>query len=207
MVARAGVVRQRAASQVSRHRGRHQAARQRRQALHEQGRSRQVHCSRACHDLLCASTSGAGRAFELQYLVIVIVVVVVGVVVTMLTTIDQHQFIGIAEWGNTTYLVTEFVPGGDLKRYLRQTDLELPWAVRISVACDVAKALAFLHRKNIMHRDIKSKNVLVCLIHCFDDDGADDDIDMARDHSRSHSCGYHQMIHWPIDRPAMASQG
>ncbi|KAL6075750.1 putative Serine/threonineprotein kinase [Balamuthia mandrillaris] len=71
------------------------------------------------------------------------------------------QFIGVCEYDSFVYLITEYVPGGDLRRYLKDRALEMTWKLRVQVACDVAKAMAFLHSKRIMHRDLKSKNLLV----------------------------------------------
>jgi serine/threonine protein kinase len=39
--------------------------------------------------------------------------------------------------------------------------VEIGWKLRVQIAADVARAMAFLHSKKIMHRDLKSKNLLV----------------------------------------------
>jgi serine/threonine protein kinase len=71
------------------------------------------------------------------------------------------QFIGVSSHDVYLYLVTEYVPGGDLRRYLKNPLTEIPWKLRVQIALDVARAMAFLHSKKIMHRDLKSKNLLV----------------------------------------------
>jgi len=72
------------------------------------------------------------------------------------------QFIGLVEHDGYIYLVTEYVPGGDLRKYLKRTeDVKMSWDLRVDIALDVARAMAFLHSKGVMHRDIKSKNILV----------------------------------------------
>ena len=59
------------------------------------------------------------------------------------------------------HVVTEFIEGGHLWKLLKKKDKALPWHVRLHLAVEIAKAITFLHAKNIMHRDLKSENVLV----------------------------------------------
>jgi serine/threonine protein kinase/TPR repeat protein len=40
-------------------------------------------------------------------------------------------------------------------------ELPFEWKQRISYACDIAQGVAYLHSRNILHRDIKAMNVLV----------------------------------------------
>lgn len=47
------------------------------------------------------------------------------------------------------YLVMELVQGRDLEAILRP---KIPLATRIAIAVDVARALRFMHSRNIMHR-------------------------------------------------------
>ena len=49
------------------------------------------------------------------------------------------------------YIVTEFMDQGDLRTHLK-SPRPLPWGWRINVATDVARGMAFLHSKKIMHR-------------------------------------------------------
>lgn len=69
--------------------------------------------------------------------------------------------IGVAEKDNDLYLVTEYCEGGDLCKYLRDAKVNLPWGIRVRMASDIACAMAYLHAKNITHRDLKSQNCLV----------------------------------------------
>jgi len=62
---------------------------------------------------------------------------------------------------NDFYLVTEYCDPGDLCKYLRDPHVNLPWGIRVRMASDIASAMAYLHAKNITHRDLKSQNCLI----------------------------------------------
>ena len=59
-------------------------------------------------------------------------------------------------------LITEYMDRGSLFSVLH-SDRELKWEVRLQFAIDIAKGLLYLHSRSppIIHRDIKSLNVLV----------------------------------------------
>lgn len=73
------------------------------------------------------------------------------------------QFMGltISDDDGRTFMVTEFVSGGSLKKLLDSSTSEMPWTLRISVALDLARAASYLASKGLVHRDIKSENVLL----------------------------------------------
>ncbi|KAJ1551971.1 hypothetical protein HK405_013203, partial [Cladochytrium tenue] len=58
-------------------------------------------------------------------------------------------------------LVTEFVPGGNVKDWITDLSRELNDRMKVSIAIDVARAMAYLHAHGIIHRDLKSENLLV----------------------------------------------
>lgn len=59
-------------------------------------------------------------------------------------------------------IVTEFCAGGTLFRLLHERQrLQFDWEQRRRVALDVAKGMNFLHRRRVIHRDLKSLNVLL----------------------------------------------
>jgi len=71
------------------------------------------------------------------------------------------QFIGLTDKGNEFCLVTEFISGGTLRKLLKDRSINIPWPLRVQIAVDIASAMTYLHSRKIMHRDLKSKNLLV----------------------------------------------
>jgi serine/threonine protein kinase len=65
---------------------------------------------------------------------------------------------GIEETGEGPFLVLEYLPGGTLREKLQTADLPIRQAIEWAV--QVAEGLAHAHRHGIVHRDIKSSNVL-----------------------------------------------
>lgn len=69
---------------------------------------------------------------------------------------------GICHSPTSYSLVMEYMCGGSLTQVLRGPEM-LSWSERHSIAWDIAKGLAFLHKLEpmIIHRDIKSHNILL----------------------------------------------
>ena len=64
-------------------------------------------------------------------------------------------------WEKQSYaMVMELMPKASLY-HLLHTGQELPWNVRYSIAQDMAYGLRLLHENKILHRDLKSLNVLL----------------------------------------------
>ena len=62
----------------------------------------------------------------------------------------------------TPFLVEELMVEGSLKGFLRSPQNRgLPWAQKVSFACDVARGMHHIHSLGHLHRDLKSGNVLV----------------------------------------------
>eukprot|EP01114_Cavostelium_apophysatum_P016435 TRINITY_DN4674_c0_g1_i1.p1 TRINITY_DN4674_c0_g1~~TRINITY_DN4674_c0_g1_i1.p1 ORF type:complete len:333 (+),score=76.53 TRINITY_DN4674_c0_g1_i1:111-1109(+) len=71
------------------------------------------------------------------------------------------QFIGFSIHSSGLYVVTEYVPGGDLTVYIDNFNMDFKWKDIMKVLIQVGQAMAYLHAKNILHRDLKCSNLLV----------------------------------------------
>lgn len=62
-------------------------------------------------------------------------------------------------------IVSEFCEGGTVFQLLHERqDLELSWRQRLRVAVDTAKGMNFLHCRRVVHRDLKSLNLLLASV-------------------------------------------
>jgi serine/threonine protein kinase len=51
--------------------------------------------------------------------------------------------------------------GGDLSAILSKSAVDIPWKLRVTIAKDAISAIAWLHENDLIHRDIKTENILV----------------------------------------------
>jgi predicted Ser/Thr protein kinase len=81
----------------------------------------------------------------------------------MMSKVSHHphivQLIGVVRDAEHVGLVMNFCSGGSL--YKNLTEHRLDEAAKIRALREVASALAFLHRLNIVHRDVAARNVLL----------------------------------------------
>ena len=69
------------------------------------------------------------------------------------TIFDYHEDDG------TFYIAMQYIEGKNVREFVDGRPLELPTALQIEI--QVCDALAYAHKKNIIHRDIKAGNVMV----------------------------------------------
>lgn len=81
----------------------------------------------------------------------------------MLGRLDHENLVRAFDAGYDAmvyYLVTELVPGIDLKRQIQKTGV-MDEATAASVIAQAAKGLAYAHDQGLVHRDVKPGNLLV----------------------------------------------
>ncbi|KAF3664116.1 putative Fanconi anemia group D2 protein -like protein [Capsicum annuum] len=76
------------------------------------------------------------------------------------------MLLGSCSEGSQRLLVYEYVCNGSLDQFLSgDTRMPLNWDRRIKIALGAARGLEYLHKHNIIHRDIRPNNVLVTHDH------------------------------------------
>ena len=75
-----------------------------------------------------------------------------------------HRNVGrmfdLGEDDGTTYITMEYVHGQDLKALIRQAEA-LPIGKAVSIARQVCEGLVEAHREGVVHRDLKSGNIMI----------------------------------------------
>jgi len=62
--------------------------------------------------------------------------------------------------GGVAYLAMEYLPGGSLEDRLRQQRGPLDLALAVRIVHEVAQALDYAHGRRVVHRDVKTSNIL-----------------------------------------------
>ncbi|KAF0471953.1 kinase-like protein [Gigaspora margarita] len=72
------------------------------------------------------------------------------------------EFYGITKDNQGYYnMVLQLANDGNLRQYLRKNFKKLQWKDKLHIAIEILGGLIFLHDKNIVHRDLHSKNILI----------------------------------------------
>ncbi|KAG1800998.1 kinase-like domain-containing protein [Suillus plorans] len=59
------------------------------------------------------------------------------------------------------FIISEYIENGNLRTYIFDKTKPFPWRLRLSFATDISRALAYLHARKCIHRDLKGENLLV----------------------------------------------
>ena len=84
---------------------------------------------------------------------------------TTVARLDHPNIISIYEIGNAPglqYFIMQYVAGRSLERVLRQYG-RLPVTIVRAILHEVGSALAYAHRREVIHRDVKPGNILLSL--------------------------------------------
>ncbi|XP_078441729.1 serine/threonine-protein kinase STY46-like isoform X2 [Wolffia australiana] len=71
------------------------------------------------------------------------------------------QFIGACTRPPNLYIVTEFMSGGSVYDYLHKQRGVFKLPALIRVALDISRGMSYMHQNNIIHRDLKTANLLI----------------------------------------------
>ncbi|KAG0266109.1 hypothetical protein DFQ27_000156 [Actinomortierella ambigua] len=71
------------------------------------------------------------------------------------------QFYRTHEEDNRVYLLVELAARGSLCRAIATGELGNNWPTKMRLAQEIAQGLAFIHQEKVLHRDLKSANVLL----------------------------------------------
>jgi len=82
----------------------------------------------------------------------------------LMARVDHPNIVRVydLDWhGARPYIVQELVKGGSVYRWMVRSHQPMPprWAVQVAI--DVCRGLAAAHERGVIHRDVKTKNVLI----------------------------------------------
>jgi serine/threonine-protein kinase len=78
-------------------------------------------------------------------------------------SLNHPNICAVYDWGQergTYYIVMEYVEGRSLRDIIR-AEGQVPAVAAARIAAELADALAFAHRRGVIHRDVKPGNVLI----------------------------------------------
>ena len=84
--------------------------------------------------------------------------------VAFMKQLDHHCIVKLYGIRNRPVLgmVMELLPGGDLSKFISSVDyIEFPWNLRVGIAYDIAQAMKYMDSKQLVHRDLRTENILM----------------------------------------------
>ncbi|KAG0234201.1 hypothetical protein BGW42_006839 [Actinomortierella wolfii] len=75
----------------------------------------------------------------------------------------QHiiDFVDLVTHQGCLYMLTDYADGGSLQTLIDTAPSQLTWPAKSLIAHEIAKGLAYIHSQRLLHRDLKSSNVLL----------------------------------------------
>ena len=70
-------------------------------------------------------------------------------------------FMGVTIDDNLYYMISEYVEGGSLNKYIHSKKNYLTEPQKIKISLQIALAIKYIHSKNILHCDLKSENIFL----------------------------------------------
>ena len=67
----------------------------------------------------------------------------------------------VKTWSDSMWIVMEYCELGDLNKFFEKYLLRLDMTNKFNIMRQISKGVAFLHKKNVVHRDIKPGNILM----------------------------------------------
>ncbi|KAM0833337.1 hypothetical protein ACQ4PT_064325 [Festuca glaucescens] len=71
------------------------------------------------------------------------------------------RFYGACTKHRKYLIVTEYMPGGNLYDFLHKKNITLELSVILRIAIGISRGMDYLHQNNIIHRDLKTANLLI----------------------------------------------
>ncbi|XP_013080981.1 tyrosine-protein kinase SRK2-like isoform X1 [Biomphalaria glabrata] len=68
---------------------------------------------------------------------------------------------GVCSEKEPCYLLMEYMPHGQLSKYLRETGASLPLSQLIYIGAQIADAMAYMEKEKFVHRNLGARNILV----------------------------------------------
>ncbi len=71
------------------------------------------------------------------------------------------HLIGVCTEFPNLAVVMDYAPHGSLHSLLQNASIPMDWQLKLKIALDSARGCHYLHANQIIHRDLKSPNILV----------------------------------------------